>query len=240
MENQKRFGNQGFTLIEMLVVVAIIGILTAILLPVFASVREKGRRTACLSNMKQIELAVTAYAQDNEGFFPPLSTTGTDWAGSVFNYVQAKDVFRCPTIQVPPSLDLPFMNTSLTNLSKGYAMNAGLSDAEIGSTVVFSGVAGARIQFPASTVALGEFAYRNAPVAPGVNGFNIVYVADLAAPEVESSLPVGETFIGPPGGLRHNGGSNYAFVDGHVHWYTPAQVLGSTQGNTGAQPSFAL
>ncbi len=240
MSSEKCFKRKVFTLIEMLVVVAIIGILTAILLPVFASVREKGRRTACLSNMKQIELAMTAYAQDNEGFFPPLSTTGTDWAGSVFHYVQAKDVFRCPSIQVPPSLDLPFMNTSLTNLSKGYAINADLGDAEIGTTVVFSGVAGARVQYPATTVAIAEFAYRNAPVAPGVSGVNIVSAAGLAAPEVESDLPTGETFIGPPGGLRHNGGSNYAFVDDHVRWYTPTQVSSFRQANDGSQPSFTL
>ena len=240
MRNQKRFGNQGFTLIELLVVVAIIGILTAILLPVFASVREKGRRTACLSNMKQIELAMTAYTQDNEGFFPPLSTTGADWAGEIYPYVQAKDVFRCPTIQVPPSIEVLPPVFDATNLSKGYAMNAGLSDAAIGTTVVFSGVAGARVQFPATTVALGEFAYFNAPVAPGNNGVNIGHEADLAAPETERNLAPGDNFIGPPGGERHSGGSVYAFVDGHVHWYTPTQVLGATMGNDGSQPSFAL
>ncbi len=53
-----------FTLIELLVVIAIIAILAAILFPVFAQVREKARSSVCLSNTKQIALAVEMYSQD--------------------------------------------------------------------------------------------------------------------------------------------------------------------------------
>ncbi|MBC8136817.1 MAG: prepilin-type N-terminal cleavage/methylation domain-containing protein [Fibrella sp.] len=55
---------RAFTLIELLVVIAIIAILAAILFPVFAQAREKGRQTACLSNMKQFGNAFMMYAQD--------------------------------------------------------------------------------------------------------------------------------------------------------------------------------
>jgi prepilin-type N-terminal cleavage/methylation domain-containing protein len=60
----------GFTLIELLVVIAIIAILAAILFPVFAQAREKARQTSCLSNAKQLTLAIIEYLQDYDGLFP--------------------------------------------------------------------------------------------------------------------------------------------------------------------------
>ncbi len=66
---------RGFTLIELLVVIAIIAILAAILFPVFARARENARRTACISNVKQLGLAWMMYVQDNDETFPPDNTT---------------------------------------------------------------------------------------------------------------------------------------------------------------------
>ncbi len=60
----------GFTLIELLVVIAIIAILAAILFPVFAQAREKARQTACLSNLKQIGLAMQTYTIDYDSKWP--------------------------------------------------------------------------------------------------------------------------------------------------------------------------
>ena len=59
-----------FTLIELLVVIAILAILMALLLPSLASAREKGYRTACLSNLRQMGIAIQAYASDNDGKIP--------------------------------------------------------------------------------------------------------------------------------------------------------------------------
>ena len=60
----------GFTLIELLVVIAIISLLAAIILPVFFSVRGKARQTVCVSNLRQIGLAISLYAQDADELYP--------------------------------------------------------------------------------------------------------------------------------------------------------------------------
>ena len=67
---EPRVTNRAFTLIELLVVIAIIAILAAILFPVFAQAREKARQTSCLSNEKQIGLAMMQYVQDYDEAFP--------------------------------------------------------------------------------------------------------------------------------------------------------------------------
>jgi prepilin-type N-terminal cleavage/methylation domain-containing protein len=59
-----------FTLIELLVVIVILAILMALMLPSLASAREKGWRTACLSNLRQVGIAIQAYAIDNDGKIP--------------------------------------------------------------------------------------------------------------------------------------------------------------------------
>lgn len=66
MKNER----DGFTLIELLVVVAIIALLAALLFPVFAKVRARGRQTACLSNLRQLGMATFQYAQDFDDHYP--------------------------------------------------------------------------------------------------------------------------------------------------------------------------
>jgi prepilin-type N-terminal cleavage/methylation domain-containing protein len=73
MNQHRSVGKKAFTLIELLVVIAIIAILAAILFPVFGRARENARRSACISNLKQIGLAATQYTQDYDGNFPAVN-----------------------------------------------------------------------------------------------------------------------------------------------------------------------
>ncbi len=100
---------KGFTLIELLVVIAIIAILAAILFPVFAKAREKARQAACMSNQKQLGLALVSYRQDyDETMVPAVLLGGPDfmnavnvnvtfWVTTLMPYVKNKQVFLCPS-----------------------------------------------------------------------------------------------------------------------------------------------
>jgi len=105
MKNRTAAKN-GFTLIELLVVIAIIAILAAILFPVFAKVREKARQIACLSNTKQLGLAVMQYEQDFDEKTPngvnPYGG-GQGWAGQVYPYAKSTGLFTCPDDSTTPT-----------------------------------------------------------------------------------------------------------------------------------------
>ena len=85
---------RGFTLIELLVVIAIIGILAAMVFPVFARARESARKAVCLSNVKNLALAIQMYLSDYSDHFPPSEHRAevVDW----FNALGGVDCWSTP------------------------------------------------------------------------------------------------------------------------------------------------
>lgn len=91
----------GFTLVELLVVIAVIGILTAILLPTLGRSREQARKIACASNLRQLGFSLGMYAENNYGFYPIEKLCGNPQSalvGGLFpGYLAERDVFYCPS-----------------------------------------------------------------------------------------------------------------------------------------------
>ena len=74
---------RGFTILEMLVVIAIISVMASLLFPVLMSAREKARQATCASNLRQLGLGIDQYEQDNDDYGPgsPTNASGNGKLG---------------------------------------------------------------------------------------------------------------------------------------------------------------
>lgn len=100
----RRRSHSAFTLVELLVVIAVFAVLAAILMPVFSTARERARQTACLSNMRQLAMAVQMYVQDADEVLPmctnyaaPANAPDRLWTGSLRPYTRSEGLFLCPS-----------------------------------------------------------------------------------------------------------------------------------------------
>lgn len=89
--------SSGFTLIEMLVVIAIIALVASLTVPVVSGALARGRKTSAMSNLRQLGIGIMAYAADNSGRFPEGGFTPLRWHDQIYPYVgNNPNVFRDP------------------------------------------------------------------------------------------------------------------------------------------------
>jgi prepilin-type N-terminal cleavage/methylation domain-containing protein/prepilin-type processing-associated H-X9-DG protein len=142
-----------FTLIEMLIVIAIIAILIAILTPAFTSVLEKGKVTQDMNNLRQIGLATQMYLNDNDGaFFLP----DAKWPG----ILNPKYVGTWKTFQSPFDKNAPSDDPSTARVSYGVNQNATNTGAAGGSSPLLAD----RITNPSGFIAFAAVPDRSNPL----------------------------------------------------------------------------
>jgi len=223
---------RGFTLIELLVVIAIISILAAILFPVFARAREQARKASCMSNLKQIGLAVMMYAEDYDETYPMayMGYTGGYFYDVLDPYIKNDQVWICPTAGV-------ITYEGAIKGGGGYVWNicgtSYVSHGDIGNGMGWapthpctqSGdpyIKLSGVPFASQTVLMSDPA-SNGYTGNGTQLAPVIYGLDYLP--VLHGGRVGPFYKSPVEPLTsQEGGGNYLFADGHVKFLAAASA----------------
>lgn len=231
-----------FTLIELLVVIAIIAILAAILFPVFAQARDKARQATCLSNQKQLGIALIMYVQDYDEAFPMLQyfdSNGVphDWGNAIYPYIKnGSGVSYSPTVTLYNGQGGIFSCPSFPReVICEYGINLCISRPVYNNQTPESATL-AGIDSPSSRVAVLEkgtasmvgfdHSFPNFEVGQWNWAGYLAGVVDGSAPELHMELGwdydqeenAAPTYPSPGvmPRFRHNKTGNVLFLDGHV------------------------
>lgn len=180
---------RAFTLIELLTVIAIVGILAAIIVPVVGSVRGKARTTQCASNVRQIATAMLLYANENKQLLPKAEGSNS-WVIKISSYLSIPPgtVGPPPLPRIAGVLVCPAYSGDPALRDMNYGLNSAIEDKALNPYWQYK----MNVPAPARTILLAELQANSEIVTPAQT------VTNKAV-------------------RRHaNDSANYGFVDGHV------------------------
>lgn len=181
-----------FTLIEVLVVIAIVAILAALLFPVFSSAKEAGKKTACLSNVRQLSLGVILYTNDDDGVLPPLAdeTNAVLWTDRIQPYTRTTQINVCP---------------SDPGARVSYGLNQLVFNDLFGATEPPAFLSIDSFRYPAETVMMAELGTEDDLKTARKGGLKLVVPDD----DIDDEFDARPSF-------RHTNRATVGFFDGHA------------------------
>jgi prepilin-type N-terminal cleavage/methylation domain-containing protein/prepilin-type processing-associated H-X9-DG protein len=220
---------KAFTLIELLVVISIIVILLGILIPVLGRAREFGRRTKCLSNLKQLQLAWIIYAEQNDdmivngdvwdGKSGTNSNTNPSWVGNDIEILHTRLSLDIQSQAIKVGTLYPYIKSEKPyRCPNGFRRFIRTYSIAISMNAIEAGL---MRSFYSETNKVGNTVLRIENRMDIINphpSSRMVFV-DKGMPSGGYSVHYAEELWGSPPTCRHINGNTFSFVDGHAEFW---------------------